>query len=138
MQHPASILAGQWGRVITRAFLHADIWHLGLYSYALHQAGTLLEPECGTHNFLAVYAAGALAGTAMSSRGHLKNGTQAVGASGAIFGLSGSLLGWMVANLRAEPEGMTRAANLAGLLGLKIAVPMLVEKVFHALCVCHW
>ncbi len=84
-----SILNGEYFRLITGVFLHANIVHLVFNCYALYIIGMQLESFLGKGKYLAVYLLSGLAGSVLSiffSTGY------SVGASGAIFGLLGSLL----------------------------------------------
>ena len=83
------ILNGQYYRLFTGMFLHANIWHLVFNMYALYIIGSQLESFLGRYRYLIVYLLSGLAGSVLSiffSAGF------SVGASGAIFGLLGSLL----------------------------------------------
>jgi membrane associated rhomboid family serine protease len=81
---------GEWYRIITSAFLHANILHLALNMYGLYLLGSILERSMGRLRFGVVYAAALLAG----STGALIMDPNAltVGASGAIYGLMGALV----------------------------------------------
>ncbi|HEY1478584.1 MAG TPA: rhomboid family intramembrane serine protease [Gaiellales bacterium] len=82
---------GQWWRVATAAFLHANILHIAFNMYALWLLGRALERYIGTWRFLAIYAVAGISGSAGALL--LTNAyTPTVGASGAIFGLMGALL----------------------------------------------
>jgi membrane associated rhomboid family serine protease len=81
----------QYYRLITSAFLHFSLLHIGSNMLALIVIGPALERLLGVWRFLAVYLAGALAGSALIYLlgSHLET---VVGASGAIFGLFGAAL----------------------------------------------
>jgi rhomboid protease GluP len=85
---------GQWWRVVTAAFLHAGLAHIGLNMFALYQLGTFVEIVMGSWRTLAVYSfALVVAGYAVvvfPPGGDIYVPT--VGASGAIFGLFGALI----------------------------------------------
>ena len=83
------ITDGQWYRLITGIFLHANIFHLVFNMYALYIIGMQLESFLGKGKYLAVYLLSGLAGSVLSI--FMSSGFS-VGASGAIFGLMGSLL----------------------------------------------
>ena len=83
------ITEGQWYRLITGIFLHANIFHLVFNMYALYIIGMQLESFLGKGKDLAVYLLSGLAGSVLSI--FMSSGFS-VGASGAIFGLMGSLL----------------------------------------------
>jgi len=77
-------------RILTAAFVHGGLWHVGLNMLTLWMVGRSLEPLLGAGRFLATYllsAAGGSLGVAL-----LGFSTPVVGASGALFGLFGALL----------------------------------------------
>ncbi|MBQ7136387.1 MAG: rhomboid family intramembrane serine protease [Bacilli bacterium] len=86
---PYVIKLNQYYRLITSAFLHANIFHLLFNCYALHIIGSQIENYMGRIKYLIVYFASAVVGSLFSIL--LTNGVS-VGASGAVFGLMGSLL----------------------------------------------
>lgn len=84
-----AVVAGEIYRLISAAFLHASIFHLLFNLYALYIIGNQLENYIGKFKFLMVYLISAISGSLMSC---IFNQGISVGASGAIFGLLGSLL----------------------------------------------
>lgn len=82
---------GEWYRLITAAFFHADILHLFCNMYSLYIIGTQLENVLGKTKFIIVYLISAIVGSLMSG---VMNGVSvsSIGASGAIFGLLGAML----------------------------------------------
>jgi membrane associated rhomboid family serine protease len=85
------VAEGEWWRMLTAAFLHGNLLHLGLNMLMLWWIGTPMEATLGRARFLVVYLVSALSGSA----GALllsDPGTPTVGASGAIFGLLGAAL----------------------------------------------
>lgn len=87
--YPALVRAGDYYRLITSAFLHSGLLHLIFNNYALYVIGLQLESFLGRVKFLIIYLVSAICGSLMSML--FSNGIS-VGASGAIFGLLGSLL----------------------------------------------
>lgn len=85
----------QYWRLVTNAFLHEDILHIGFNMYLLYLLGMMLEPTIGSVRFATVYFTSLLAG----SFGVIfwSNGGS-IGASGAIFGL----MGYAAVELRAR------------------------------------
>lgn len=72
---------------VTHIFLHGGLLHLGSNLFALLLFGSILEKTVGSKKFLIIFfAAGIVSGFA-----DLIFYTSAVGASGAIFGIMGSL-----------------------------------------------
>jgi membrane associated rhomboid family serine protease len=87
-----AIAAGEWWRVLTSGFLHAQsfILHVAFNSYLLYQLGRLLEPGIGSSRFLAVWFAGLFGGSAGALL--LTWSAPTIGASGAVFGLMGGAM----------------------------------------------
>jgi len=80
---------GEIWRLLTYAFLHGSIWHFVINMYSLYTIGKEVETFIGKWKFLSVYLVSAIAGGLMSI---IFGAEISVGASGAIFGLLGSLL----------------------------------------------
>jgi membrane associated rhomboid family serine protease len=83
-----SVAEGEWYRLVTSGFLHANLWHIGFNMLLLYFLGRLLEPALGTPRFLVLYFASLLAGSFGALI--LEPNSLGIGASGAIFGLAGA------------------------------------------------
>ena len=81
---------GGWWRLITAAFLHGSILHIGFNMFVLYAIGSAVEVYLGSLRYLALYLVSGLAGSAGALIA-TPNGVT-VGASGAIFGIFGALL----------------------------------------------
>src|SRR4051794_26891184 len=81
---------GEYYRLITSAFLHANLLHLFFNMYALLLVGPTIEAALGRLRFTALYLLSALGGSTLAYVLMRPTGF-AVGASGAIFGLFGAL-----------------------------------------------
>jgi membrane associated rhomboid family serine protease len=81
---------GEWWRLVTSGFLHADPIHLLLNLVILFLLGQNLEPAMGHVKFAFLYGASLLAG----SFGALLLSPEAatIGASGAVYGLMGAIV----------------------------------------------
>jgi membrane associated rhomboid family serine protease len=79
---------GQWWRIVTGGFLHANLLHIFFNMYVLYLLGQLLEPAIGHVRFALVYFVSLIAGSlgALLLTPH----SLTVGASGAVFGLMGA------------------------------------------------
>ena len=84
------VLNGEFYRLITCAFLHGSIIHLLINMYSLWIIGKEVETYFGKMKLLIIYFLSALMGSLFSII-FLGNGIS-IGASGALFGLLGSLL----------------------------------------------
>ena len=87
--HGPSIRAGQYYRLITGIFLHGSIFHLFFNCYALFVIGSQIESYLGKIKYLIIYFFSGLCGSLLSIT--LGGSAASIGASGAIFGLMGSL-----------------------------------------------
>jgi membrane associated rhomboid family serine protease len=87
---PGGLDQGEWYRLITAAFLHASLIHLGLNMLVLWFVGTPVEMAIGRGRFLALYIVSGLAGSAGAVI--FSPNAVTVGASGAIFGILGAAL----------------------------------------------
>lgn len=85
----SAVHQGQWYRLITAAFLHANPSHLIFNMFTLAIVGAPIEAELGKAKFVALYLVSALGGSVAS---YLLSDAHALGlgASGAIFGLMGA------------------------------------------------
>ena len=100
------VAGGQPYRLVTSAFLHAGLLHLGLNMFALYILGTLLEPAIGTVRFVGIYAVSVLGGSFLVMV--MDPNQLTVGASGGIFGLMAA------AFLIARHRGLDELASQIG------------------------
>lgn len=85
------VLAGDYYRLVTSAFLHIGFWHLVCNMYALYILGRDIESYFGTLKYLFIYLMSAIIGNLISLL-FLGDYVTSAGASGAVFGLMGALL----------------------------------------------
>lgn len=99
-------LGGQWWRLLTTTFLHGNLLHLAVNMFCLWQIGPLVERLYGNVGFTCLYLAAGLGGAMASVWWHpLVIG---VGASGAIFGLFGGLLAFLLTHRATIPGSVLR------------------------------
>jgi len=84
-----AVADGEWWRLITTAFLHASVLHIGFNMLALWWFGAPVEEYLGRARFLGLYLVSGLAGSAGAL---VQTSGVTVGASGAIFGILGAML----------------------------------------------
>jgi membrane associated rhomboid family serine protease len=119
---PAVDLDGEWWRLLTSGFLHANILHVGFNVLLLWLLGASLERQLGFVRFSVLYLAALLSG----SLGALLVSPRAatIGASGAVFGLMGAhLMISRAAGLRARDSGVM------GLLVLNLITTFLIPNI---------
>jgi membrane associated rhomboid family serine protease len=127
-----AVANGDWWRLLTSAFLHANLIHIAFNMYFLWFVGSAVETALGRGRFLAVYLISGLAGAAGALVFTPKSPT--VGASGALFGilgaavvlerqrdyvLGGSALGLVVINLilSFSISNISVGGHIGGLIG---------------------
>ncbi|MEU6662876.1 rhomboid family intramembrane serine protease [Streptomyces sp. NPDC046821] len=91
--HAEGVVAGEWYRMLTGAFLHLPptqgvfgILHITFNMYSLWNLGRVVEAQLGRARYLALYLLSALGSSVLVYL--LAPDTPTVGASGAIFGLA--------------------------------------------------
>lgn len=85
---PSRVWDGEWWRLLTAAFLHVGVLHLGWNLFFGVPLCRLVEGAFGPKRFLALYLVSALGASAASLLG---NGVVSAGASGALFGVAGAM-----------------------------------------------
>lgn len=133
-------MTDQWWRLITNAFLHFNLLHLLFNMWVLWSIGRMLERLTGNLGFLLLYFVSAVTGSLASLFWH--PGVISAGASGAVFGVCGGLVGFLLPRKDTIPAlirvqlrkdimffivvnvafglavpGIDNAAHLGGLLG---------------------
>lgn len=84
------VLEGQYWRLISYQFMHANIFHLFFNLYALVYLGLMIENKLGWRKFIFVYLLSGICGGLVSMIFH-QEGIM-MGASGAIMGLYGAFI----------------------------------------------
>lgn len=106
-------LPAQPWRLLTSVFLHGGPAHLLLNMGSLLLVGLLAEAQVGRWRWLLTYLLSGAGGSLVSLWWHVR-GVSSVGASGAIFGLYGLLLGLLL--IRALPANRAERAGIIGIL----------------------
>jgi rhomboid protease GluP len=102
--------AGEWWRLETCTFEHVGIVHIVMNMLVLITGGPLVERMLGNAGFLIMYLISGLCGALASL--FWSPLTVSAGASGAIFGVYGALLGILLRQQGTVPsEAMTRLRN---------------------------
>lgn len=86
-------------RLVSASFLHADAEHLLFNMLLLYFCGEIVEKSLGRCKMLILYFASAICGNLLSAAYELSTGSfyESIGASGAVFGLTGALLFLVIA-----------------------------------------
>ncbi|HEV3257090.1 MAG TPA: rhomboid family intramembrane serine protease [Gemmataceae bacterium] len=112
----------EWWRLLTCAFVHIGLLHLGVNMLSLYWVGPLLETMWGHWRFLVLYVIVAIGG----SCGMLIDSplADAAGASGALWGIMASMGTWLFLNRNALPRALvaTWTRQLLIVLALNVAL----------------
>lgn len=100
----AATTGGEWWRLVTSMFMHYGLIHLVFNMWALFQVGHFLEKLLGRPLYAVAYLGSGIIGSLASIVWH-GDRMWSSGASGAIFGIYGALLGYMVR----EKHGLPRS-----------------------------
>lgn len=84
------VLNGEYYRLLLSAFLHGGLMHLVVNMYSLWIIGSQVETYMGKWRMIIIYLLSAIMGSVFSITFY--SNSLSIGASGAIFGLMGSLL----------------------------------------------
>ncbi len=99
-------LDGQWWRLFTSMFLHWSVIHLGFNMWILWDVGRIVERLLGNTAFLTAYMASGFFGSVASV--FWGSGDVSAGASGAVFGIFGVLLGFLLPRRDSIPMEVIR------------------------------
>lgn len=124
---PAAVLQdGQWWRIVTGAFLHGGLLHIGVNMVSLWFLGRFIEYALGPWRMLLVYAL-SLVASGLGVVYFSSNPTVAVvGASGAIFGLFGALF---AIGFKLGKPGMELVRANVGILVLNLIITFTVPQI---------
>jgi len=112
---PATV-QGQWWRLLTSTFIHIGALHLAFNMYVLWVGGHWMERILGHLGFTITYFLSGLLGSVATLAFHPD--AVGAGASGAIFGIFGALLGFLVRDRSSIPRPVFTAMGKSTLLFL--------------------
>lgn len=122
-------IGGEWWRLLTSMFLHIGLIHIGFNMWVLYAAGPLVERMVGNVGFLLMYlVAGLCGGLASLSWNPMM---VSAGASGAIFGVYGCLLGLVLRSDGSIPTPILFQLRSSGMafLGYNLVFGMMVPHI---------
>ncbi|MDP9039061.1 MAG: rhomboid family intramembrane serine protease [Acidobacteriota bacterium] len=117
---PLTSGSGQWWRLLTACFLHFGFLHIAVNMYILWQVGLFTERLFGNVRYLVLYLLAGVGGNIAGLFFHPF--AVGAGASGAIFGVYGGLLGFLLMERGVVPAqaaaGIAKSAGLFVLYNL--------------------
>jgi len=128
-------LAGQWWRLFTCMFVHAGLLHVAINMWVLWDVGNLLERLTGNIGYLVLYILSGLFGSLASV--YWNPQVVSVGASGAVFGVFGGLMGFLMLRSDSVPKHFLASMRRSGFMFLMynvifgLAIPR-IDMAAHA------
>jgi membrane associated rhomboid family serine protease len=119
---PAIELSGEWWRIFTSGFVHANLLHVAFNMLIIYQVSLMLEPALGPVRYTLTYISCLIGGAAGALL--LDPHALTVGASGVAFGLVGCALAGMW--LRKMP---VLRSNLGGLLIINLVLTFAIPGI---------
>jgi rhomboid protease GluP len=92
---------GEWWRLLTSTFIHFGLVHIAFNMYVLVTSGRLIERIFGSSHFLLLYLFSGLTGSMVSLM--FNPYVNSAGASGAIFGIFGGILAFVLNKKNSVP-----------------------------------
>ncbi|MBI5331480.1 MAG: rhomboid family intramembrane serine protease [Betaproteobacteria bacterium] len=125
-------LDGEPWRLFTAMFLHGGLLHLLVNLYTLYDLGRLAEKLFGRLGFLALYLLAGLAGGIASV--WWNPWVNSVGASGAIFGVMGGLLVYLLDQRNGVPASVMKphAISILAMTGYTVAYGLTHDHIDNA------
>jgi membrane associated rhomboid family serine protease len=106
-----------WWRLLGAAFVHSGLLHLALNMFGLYMVGRQLETTWGRWRFVVIYLISAWSSVCV---GMTPKGSLVLGASGAVCGMIGAELVWVVANRRFLTPSLRKRAYAGQVVNLVI------------------
>lgn len=124
--------SGEWWRLISSTFLHFGLLHVGLNMWALRDGGSVAERLLGNWPLLFVYLLSGVAGSAASLAWNPN--ANSAGASGAVFGVYGALLAYVLNRRNGVPLTVMREIRFAltMFLGYSVIVGLTTTMIDNA------
>ena len=114
----ALVSHGQVWRLLTCAFLHGGIIHIFCNMYALYALGPQIEILFGRVKYIIIYLLSAIGGSLLSYK--FSPSSLSIGASGAIFGLFGAMVVFVLKYKDRIPKKVLN--NLFGVIILNLLI----------------
>ncbi len=112
---------GEYYRMLTSAFLHSGLFHIGFNMVLLYVYGSQVEATLGIPRFIALYFAAALGGSACSLW-FTPVAAFSLGASGAVFGVFGAF--FVIARSKGQDT-----SQIVGLIVINLLLGAVIPRV---------
>ena len=113
---------GEWWRLITAGYFHAQLMHLGMNAWALFNMGGFVEDLLGAKRMFTVYTVGTITGFLLSSI--VNPNSPSLGASAGAFGLIGALIAYGVSSKSSHAQAIKKYFIESAVFGLAMGFIM--------------
>ena len=126
------MLRHDFWRLLTSVFVHGGLIHLAVNMWSLMVIGPLLERIYGSLAFAVIYLSAGIGGAIASAV--MPPVRVSVGASGAICGILGALIAFLIVNRRNIPPSVLGLlqSNLLGIVAFMVVLGLLVPNIDQA------
>jgi len=125
---PFVVFGGEWWRLFTAMFLHGGAMHLAMNMMSLYIVGRGAELYFSKATYLAIYLFSGLIGAEASLYAHPAD--VAMGASGAIFGIFGALVGYFLAfRQHLGPQAKEVFQDFMAIIGINVVLGLAMPSI---------
>jgi len=125
---PFVVFDHEWWRLITAMFLHGGAMHIAMNMISLYIVGRGAELYFSKSAYVALYLFSGLVGAEISLYAHPAD--VAMGASGAIFGIFGALIGFFIAHRhRLGPQAKEVFQDFAAIIGINVILGLAMPSI---------
>jgi rhomboid protease GluP len=127
--HGPLTIGDEWWRLITACWIHGGIIHLAFNMYVLWDLGRMTERVYGSLGFAIVYLVAGIGGSFLSVS--LNPMVTSVGASGAVFGVAGAFLAFLLRNrTRIDPRVSSQLRrSMVSFIVLNLAIGFMIPNI---------
>lgn len=118
----SAILNGQYWRLVTPIFLHVDLLHIAFNNYFLYRIGPQLERFYGYRRFVLLYLLSGITGVLAS---FILSPYRSIGASGALFGLIGTMIPFLYRNRTILANTKRQISNIIQVIVVNLVIGLL-------------
>ena len=118
----------QWYRVFSAMFLHGGAMHIAMNMISLYIVGRVVEMYFGKVAYIVLYITAGLFGAMVSL--YIHTNSVGMGASGAIFGIFGAMIGFFVAHKEhLGPKGKEIFKEFGTILALNLFLGLSISSI---------
>ena len=114
------LLGGEWWRLITAGYLHANLMHIAMNAWAIFDMGAFVEDLIGAKRMFTVFTVATVSGFLLSS--FWNPVIPSLGASAGAFGLIGALIAYGVNSRSSHGQAIKRYYIESAVFGIVVGL----------------